>query len=224
MQLSSTGSASIRKFGVHSFIVLVVLGFAFFPSLFSVFKSGSERITIRTEAMVLDVAPAPPARDGTRRLLVEFEYAADNGRRYVRRRRVRTKRDVSIGQRITVSYRKHRPRYGRVVSLSPPPPAKVVSPQSPPNGAWLGGLQWLIGAIALPMIGYGLYLFLTGGSATQNSPTRPAAGTSRARQERRQPSERSQPIRHERPRKRVDPKLAFPPKHKSKVVRRASWF
>lgn len=209
MQLSSTDPSSIRKLSVQSFFVAILLGFMLLPDLSSILKTDPQRAEIQTEAVVLDVSQAPPSRSGQHRLWIKFEYDTSDGTRYVRRRRVRTTRNISIGQHITVSYRKRRPQYGRVVSLSPLP-SKVRSPKLQ-TGSRTSLTRWLIATIPLALMGFGVYLFLTGGRKS----SRKKAQIGRA-------SSVEQPD-HSQSQKRVNPKTTFPSKHKSKVIQRAGW-
>lgn len=202
-----------RKLGIQSLFVLAFLGFAF--GHFSTSNTESRRAKVTTEGTVLEVSQAKPSRSGKRRLRVKFEYYTPDGSRYVRRRRVRTERNVSIGQRITIRYGKRRPKYGRVLSLSPPPPKVVKS--RPPGRRNFPILQILLGMATIPALGFGIYLFLKGRVASQ----RTSRNEHHSDEQPEKQYERSKAAREYR----THPSTAsIPPKHKSKVVQRAGWF
>lgn len=218
MQLSSIYPFSARKVVIQTIFALFLLGSVLPPLLFSGLGTTSQRAKVRTEAIVLDVSEARPSRSGKRRLWVKFAYQTPDGTRHVRRRRVRTKRNVSPGQRITVRYHKRRPNYGRVVSLSPPP--QKVAPTQSPSRIHTSLLPWLVGLLALPAMGFGVYLLLTGGRGAQRSARKERAPRGQT-SEQRDPAEASL---HHRTRKHAKSKVPYPPKHRSQVVQRAGWF
>lgn len=193
--------------------ILAILGFMMLSSLFSGPSKDTPRSKIHTEAVVIDVAEARSSRTGKPRLWVTFEYDTPDGNRLTRRQRMRTNKDVSIGQRITVSYRKRRPKRARVASLRAPPPK--VSPDRSPTWNTDKLLPWLIGLVTLPLFAFGIYLMF----GACNSKRRDAGN--QQRQSEQNPRTRTA-SRYGG--KRSASTVSITPKRKSKVVQRVSWF
>lgn len=236
MALGNKPQFSLHRLGFKTIFLLGVFIYALGSSLLPGPKSNTSAAQVRTEAIVVDVKESRPSRSGKRRLWIRFAYDLPDGTQHVRHRRVRTAREVWIGQRITVSYRKRRPKFARVVSLQPPPQPKAAptmpSDRPDPNtgpSSWPSPLPsqapslgpWLVGLITLPLIGLGAYLLLANGKAEEgstktklrNSPRPAPAGP-----------DNSKDPRYYRSRTRTVAKSAAPPKRKSQVAQRVSWY
>lgn len=236
MTLSSIARFSLRRLGFKTTFLLGVFIYAFASSLLSGTKANTSNAKVRTEAIVVDVNEARPSRNGKRRLWVKFAYDLPDGTQHVRRRRVRTTREVWVGQRITVSYRKRRPKFARVVSLQPPPQPKAAptmpferqAPNSGPS-SWPSPVPsqapilgpWLIGLITLPLMGLGAYLFLANGKGKNSSTKTILRGAPRPAPA---SPDNSKASRYSRSRTRTTAKSAAMPMRKSQVAQRVSWY
>lgn len=236
MTLSSTIRFLLRRLGLKSTILLGVFIYAFASNLLLGSKANTSNAKVRTEAIVVDVKASRPSRNGKRRLWVKFAYDLPDGTQHVRRRRFRTETEVWTGQRITVSYRKHRPKSARIVSLNPPPqpkaaPTKPLESPAPNSGpsSWPSPVPsqapilgpWLIGLITLPLMGLGAYLFLANGKGKNSSIKAKLRGAPRPAPA---SPDNSKASRYSRSRTRTTAKSAAMPMRKSQVAQRVSWY